>query len=141
MKNIEIAARELPRRLSNYCNRVRAVKLLQRLLQQSNSCQITATITATARVANLLQQLLQQTKGYQMLLSRVLFSCRESGTLQHTATQCNTLQHTATHCNTLQHSATPTPHTVKPPSRWCRCCRNHSEEGVGCKQPTEWTVK
>ena len=32
-------------------------------------------------------------------------------------------------------------HTVKPPSLWCRCCRNHSEEGVGCRQPTEWTVK
>jgi len=30
-----------------------------------------------------------------------------------------------------------TPHTVKPPSLWCRCCRNHSEEGVGCRQPTE----
>jgi len=32
---------------------------------------------------------------------------------------------------------TPTPHTVKPPSLWCRCCRNHSEEGVGSRQPTE----
>ena len=30
-----------------------------------------------------------------------------------------------------------TPHTVKPPSLWCRCCRNHSEEGVGCMQPNE----
>ena len=29
------------------------------------------------------------------------------------------------------------PHTVKSPLFWCRFCRNHSEEGVGCRQPTE----
>jgi len=31
----------------------------------------------------------------------------------------------------------PTPPTLKPPLLWCRCCRNHSVEGVDYKQPTE----
>ena len=30
-----------------------------------------------------------------------------------------------------------TPHTVKPPSLSCRCCRNHSEEIVDCREFTE----
>ena len=38
--------------------------------------------------------------------NRLLRTCQDGDTLQHTTTHCTTLHHTATHCNALQRTAT-----------------------------------